>query len=107
MKKRDRQQKRDAPAGPPIRPVKVSELMEWLQGLKEERPEDLDRIEETLDILADYEAAKEMETKTADVKRVNARLLICSRCGKRVIPGDVSCSSCGRRLVWNLRGGTR
>lgn len=106
MKKRERQ-KRDAPAGETVRPVKVPELIRWLQALKEERPDDLDRIEETLDILADYEAAKDIESMAAEVERISARMLICSRCGRKVIPGDTHCGGCGRRLVWNLRGGMR
>ncbi len=106
MKKHERRQ-RDAPVGDPVHPVKVEELVRWLQGLKEERPDDLDRIEETLDILADYEAAKDIDSGAAKVERVNARKLICSRCGQKVIPGDLCCSSCGRRLVWDLRGGKR
>lgn len=42
----------------------------------------------------------------AEVVRINARMLTCSKCGQRVIPGDTRCSRCGRRLMWNLRGGT-
>lgn len=106
MKRRERQ-KRDAPAAvDPVRPVKVPELMAWLERLKTERPEDQDRIDEVLDIIADYEAAKDIESIAAEVVRISARMLTCSKCGQRVIPGDTRCSRCGRRLMWNLRGGT-
>jgi len=106
MKRRERQ-KRDAPVGPEVHPVKVPDLVAWLEKLKEERPEDLDRIEETLDILADYEAERDTDSLDAEVEQVNPRLLVCAKCRQKVLPGDVCCRGCGRRLVWNLRGGMR
>lgn len=73
MKRRERQ-KRDAPAAvDPVRSVKVPELMAWLESLKTERPEDRDRIDEVLDIIADYEAAKDIESMAAEVVRISAR----------------------------------
>lgn len=107
--KRQRKEKRIQTEGPAVKPVKVPVILAWLQKLREETedPDQLAIIEETMDIITDYEAAKGIQSLAAEVLRINARTLRCGSCGAKVIPGDVCCGGCGKKLIWNLRGGTK